>query len=551
MILNSVSDIPGEDQPVFYKFSWAHPLMVYLRPDYVVILNMQNLMEKTPWNNTTLSVLAAELLAQADFSEAITDILYAIERGAPSTQVNLIRTLSYFENSQLEQVVQNLPDKLEFPSYEGLILDLRKRLGMHVQANKLVKLYKNNDTDIKIFVLQLLGDSKWKGSIEILKAALKDKNPFLRQVAAVSAQNYMEDKSIRSLFYPLLYDIDPYVRASSIATLDAILDNLPQEELVNFIISLKNNFFDHGELKDEHLTKLLEPDIAEAVPFQGMSMSIRSGAPNQTQAELWKRLSIIFQKKDFQYNNSLIEFSFNEQDSLSRNSVFSLIMTLKNSKLIVNDLLRLTSEKDSAYRALGIYGLRILYRNQTPPLKVRNRITQIISSKSELPLLRLFAVESLGLISHGLPLEFTFETLPRIPGIKNPDSRLFRSESQNFPEKLDAEYLLQEWEVMPQPTLLAAFCAALYGKYDRKALQNLIILSKSVSKEEEYVTFQYLKSFAKEIESEDTLNSVEPQERYFDENSLMQILKSLSALGPDWVRDVAKNYISNVESLSE
>jgi hypothetical protein len=169
------------DRPVYYKFNWVHPLLVYLRPNFIRILNVLELEERVPWRSMSFAVLAGELLSEARFSEAILDILLAIDRSDPQTQIGLLRALKSFDLKELTTIVPSLAAKDSSPYLRGLLLELQAQLKIPIVEQNISAIYEQGDVDLKIYLLETLGDFFWPIGYGILVDALSSDNPFLRQ----------------------------------------------------------------------------------------------------------------------------------------------------------------------------------------------------------------------------------------------------------------------------------------------------------------------------------------------------------------------------------
>jgi hypothetical protein len=394
-----------------------------------------------------------------------------------------------------------------------------------------------------------------------------------RQTAAKSVLRYLDNRKVREVFLNTIYDNDYYVRLESLNTMKRALRDFPELEIRNFLKTLRDDYFQNGELTEHHFTELREPDLMEAVPFRGSSYSTGEGFLPENPMKYWKKLALIFRESANVVAEEWLKLLHNENSSLALKSISLLILATHDYDRLPAEVLRLLENKHDIARIHGIYSLRLFYSSKPASLPVINAVMQIITNDKEPSLIRLFALETIGVISHGMTVMFPVEKILTIGDIEP-------LKPWDLPgDTITGKHLLHAWEVYPNSSGLTAYAAALYAKYDRQALEDLIAVIKATKVSDhrgggystkdswwvipdrsgfsplnsdptasttkslkQEILLTYLKSFAQNPDRKLMHSQVNPVENYINETTLDEVLATLAHTADAlWIQRLLQN----------
>lgn len=529
-------------RPVQYKFNWVPPILIYLRPDLLQILNALDVVVGTPVRKTSYAVLAAELLGDAKAEGALLPSLNALERADPEAKIGILRALRRYDVTQLQAVAASI-EANDFLHLRGLLLEIQAELGLPVSESAARDLFQTGDIDVQVYVLQSLGDNMLPRDPTLIVTGLRSENPLLRQAAATASSGYLDLDDVRRLLLRCLNDLDRWVRRACRHVIDGQPSAFTAEEIQEALERLEPTFLELGELTNESFPEMAEPDPDEWLPFRGLSYSIAPGFEPELPPAAWLNNARALAHRNLPQSPQWQALVSDPGTKLPSRATTAILLGLSrhpDSGVWMADALRGLSEADASTL---LFGLRLRFLEEPAPSDVTAAVLSVASDSAKEPLLRLFSIETLGVITRGSGRDLDVSDLVDATGSRAARPRRVDYETwSSLADSPPFELLLKEFGVMPNTSATAAVAAALYARYDRAALGKLIELASSVEGDDQRLVQGYLLAYARPPTPKQLARRLAP-EYIYGPSSLDDIFQKLSQSKTPWVRRVANSHL--------
>lgn len=171
-------------------------------------------------------VMMAVVMAVAGFF-ALRQMRSASKPAAPQASPILLEPLPLISEAEQNKIIRSTNDNDPLVRWEALVLLDKMKAP---KANQLLfqKLHKDIDPELRIKVINLLGQRRTPEITQNLVWVLTDQNPEIR-VAALAALEKIGDYATASPITELLNDVDERVRLQALKTLNILQDKKTAE----------------------------------------------------------------------------------------------------------------------------------------------------------------------------------------------------------------------------------------------------------------------------------------------------------------------------------